>query len=188
MIMTRKERKNNESRLSNNIKRTATTVIITAAVVGSIGITNSVRAEEKDVNITSSDSVDTITMSGGSTSVGESSSVSTSPISTNSITVTSIPKNKEESLKPEAISSNTGSESNSATTGNSSSDDIHINGLSFDSERPLNDGGVSFGSEGKVDNLEPMNNDGKNQDNESPRTNGYSTENKSIDEKKKSKI
>ncbi len=158
MIMTRKERKSNESRLSNNIKRTATTVIITAAVVGSIGITNSVRAEE-DVRIVSSDNVDTTTMSGGSTNVGESSSVSTSPISTNSITVTSIPKNKEESPKPEALTSNTGSESNSARVGNSSSDDIHINGLSFDSNKPLNNGGVSFGTEGKVDNLEPMNGD-----------------------------
>lgn len=154
--MTRKERKSNESRLSNNIKRTATTVIITAAVVGSIGITNSVKAEEKDVRITSSDSVDT---TGGSISAGESSSVSTSPISTNSITVTSIPKNKEESPKPEALTSNTGSESNSARVGNSSSDDIHINGLSFDSNKPLNNGGVSFGTEGKVDNLEPMNGD-----------------------------
>ncbi len=59
MIMTRKERKSNESRLSNNIKRTATTVIITAAVVGSIGITNSVRAEEPEVRIVSSGTVDT---------------------------------------------------------------------------------------------------------------------------------
>lgn len=57
--MTRKERKSNESRLSNNIKRTATTVIITAAVVGSIGITNSVKAEEPEVRIVSSGTVDT---------------------------------------------------------------------------------------------------------------------------------
>lgn len=180
--MTRKERKSNESRLSNNIKRTATTVIITAAVVGSIGITNSVRAEEKDVNITSSNSVDTTTMSGGSTSMGESSSVSTSPISTNSITVSSIPKNKEESPKPEAISSNTGSESNSATTGNSSSDDIHINGLSFDSNKPLNNGGVSLGTDGKVDNLEPMNNDGTDDDKSRHRIDETTEKNRLIDE------
>lgn len=154
--MIRKERKSNESRLSNNIKRTATTVIITAAVVGSIGITNSVRAEEKDVRITSSDSVDT---TGGSISAGESSSVSTSPISTNSITVTSIPKNKEESPKPEALTSNAGPESNSATTGNSSSDDIRINGLSFDEKNPINNGGITLRDEGPVNNLEPMNGD-----------------------------
>lgn len=154
--MIRKERKSNESRLSNNIKRTATTVIITAAVVGSIGITNSVRAEEKDVRITSSDSVDT---TGGSISAGESSSVSTSPISTNSITVTSIPKNKEESSKPEALTSNTGSESNSETVGNSSSDDIRINGLSFDEKNPINNGRITLRDEGPVNNLEPMNGD-----------------------------
>ncbi|MDD7183550.1 hypothetical protein [Peptostreptococcus porci] len=180
--MTRKERKSNESRLSNNIKRTATTVIITAAVVGSIGITNSVRAEEKDVNITSSNSVDTTTMSGGSTSVGESSSVSTSPISTNSITVSSLSRNKEESPKPEALTSNTGSESNSATTGNSSSDDIHINGLSFDSNKPLNNGGVSLGTDGKVDNLEPMNNNGTDDDKSRHRIDETTEKNRLIDE------
>ncbi|MDY5480083.1 MAG: hypothetical protein SPG13_06405 [Peptostreptococcus porci] len=156
--MTRKERKSNESRLSNNIKRTATTVIITAAVVGSIGITNSVRAEEKDVNITSSNSVDTTTMSGGSTSVGESSSVSTSPISTNSITVSSLSRNKEESPKPEALTSNTGSESNSATTEDNSSDKLSIQGNTFDSRNPLSNGGVTINSDKETDKikLEPL--------------------------------
>lgn len=159
--MTRKERKSNESRLSNNIKRTATTVIITAAVVGSIGITNSVRAEE-DVRIVSSDNVDTTTMSGSSTNVGGSSSVSTSP-------------------KAEALTSNAGSESNSATTGNSSSDDISINGLSFDSNKPLNNGGVSLGTEGKVDNLEPMNGDTSG-DRSKDRLDSDTEKNKLIDE------
>ena len=150
MIMTRKERKSNESRLSNNIKRTATTVIITAAVVGSIGITNSVRAEEKDVRITSSDSVDT---TGGSISAGESSSVSTSPISTNSITVTSIPKNKEESPKPEALTSNVGSESNSATIEDNSSDKLSIQGNTFDSRNPLSNGGVTINKDKEPDRI-----------------------------------
>ncbi|MDY2794248.1 hypothetical protein [Peptostreptococcus porci] len=163
--MTRKERKSNESRLSNNIKRTATTVIITAAVVGSIGITNSVKAEEPEVRITSSNSIDTTNMNNSSTNIGGSSSVSASP-------------------KAEALTSNADSESNSATTGNSSSGNFSINGLSFNSERPLNDGGVSLGAEGKITDLEPMNNDGKNQGNTSPTVEKGTDRNKLDDEKK----
>ncbi|MDY6232958.1 hypothetical protein [Peptostreptococcus porci] len=180
--MTRKERKSNESRLSNNIKRTATTVIITAAVVGSIGITNSVRAEEKDVNITSSNSVDTTTMSGGSTSMGESSSVSTSPISTNSITVSSIPKNKEESPKPEAISSNTGYDENAGVIESKKSANISISGLSFDEKNPLNNGGIILKDEGPVKNLESMNNDNVGESGASNKVDKNIEKNKLIDD------
>ncbi|SFE53378.1 hypothetical protein [Peptostreptococcus sp. D1] len=90
--MTKKKIKSNEGRLSSNIKRTATTVIITAAVVGSIGITNSVKAQEPEVRITSSDnlntsrvritngdSTDTLNMNNRSTNGGGSSSAGTSP-------------------------------------------------------------------------------------------------------------